>query len=280
AKIIGPLDSSSLLGSEQRVYLDFGNPTAQRIRTHRTTVHGSSFHIWSDSYFDGLGRVYLNQSSGPGGQIIQSEATYDARGLIAAQSAPHFTTEPAAVTRFVYDARGRQTQALAADGTSVRSAYAPGLVALTDQRGNVKRRLFDVHGRLTRIEEVNGLQTDATTYAYDGTGAPVRVTNAHGHVTSLTYDLVGRRIAIDDPNMGRTTYSYDLGGNLVAQTDAKNQTLTFTYDLLGRRLTRDHPGLAQVQWTYDDPAVPNGKGRVTEVADAITVTPFAYDAMG
>ena len=38
------------------------------------------------------------------------------------------------------------------DGTSVRSAYAPGLVVLTDQRGNVKRRLFDVHGRLTRVE--------------------------------------------------------------------------------------------------------------------------------
>ena len=135
---------------------------------------------------------------------------------------------------------------------------------LTDQRGNVKRRLFDVHGRLTRDEEVNGLETNATTYAYDGAGALVRVTNALGHVTNLTYDLVGRRIATSDPNVGTTTYSYDLGGNLIGQTDARHQTLTFTYDLLGRRLTRTRPGLAQVQWTYDDPAVANGTGRVTQ----------------
>ncbi|PYN56685.1 MAG: hypothetical protein DMD94_06785 [Candidatus Rokuibacteriota bacterium] len=280
AKITGPLDGASLFGSERRVYLDFGNPAAQRIRTYRTTVHGTSYAIWSDSYFDGLGRAYLIQSSGPGTQIIQSEATYDARGLITAQSAPHLTTESAAVTRFTYDASSRQTQALAADGTSVRSAYAPGLVVLTDQRGNVKRRLFDVHGRLTRVEEVNGLETNATTYAYDGAGALVRVTNALGHVTNLTYDLVGRRIATSDPNVGTTTYSYDLGGNLIGQTDARHQTLTFTYDLLGRRLTRTHPGLAEVQWTYDDPAVANGTGRVTQVADASTLTTFGYDAMG
>src|SRR5207249_1426763 len=52
AKITGPLDGASLFGSERRVYLDFVNPAAQRIRTYRTTVHGTSYAIWSDSYFD------------------------------------------------------------------------------------------------------------------------------------------------------------------------------------------------------------------------------------
>src|SRR5882672_3164069 len=47
AKIIGPLDGNSLLGSERRLYLDFGNPSAQRIRTYRTMVHGTSYAIWT-----------------------------------------------------------------------------------------------------------------------------------------------------------------------------------------------------------------------------------------
>src|SRR5204863_3742101 len=61
---------------------------------------------------------------------------------------------------------------------------------------------------------------------------------------------------------------------------ARHQARRFTYHHMGRRLTRTHPGLAQVQWTYDDPAVANGTGRVTQVADASTLTTFGYDALG
>src|SRR5207249_1589381 len=153
-KTTGPLDTGSLYGSMSRFYLDFGNPATQRVLTYRTIQHGTATVLWNDVYFDGLGRNYLGRSQGPGDQIIQSETTFDSRGLTATQSAPHFSTEAAILTRFEYDARGRRTQVLYPDGTSVSIAYIPGRVTVTDQRGNVRRRFLDIYGRLARIEEV------------------------------------------------------------------------------------------------------------------------------
>jgi len=280
-KTTGPLDTGSLYGSMSRFYLDFGNPATQRVLTYRTIQHGTATVLWNDVYFDGLGRNYLGRSQGPGDQIIQSETTFDSRGLTATQSAPHFSTEAAILTRFEYDARGRRTQVLYPDGTSVSTAYIPGRVTVKDQSGNVKRRFLDIYGRLTRIEEVNGGDTYVTTYASNAVGALVLATNHLNHVTALTYDLLGRKTAMRDPNMGSWTYSHDVGGNLVSQTDAENQTLTFSYDLQGRVLTKTYPGGAQqIQWTYDDPAVAYSRGRVTRIADLATVTTFAYDALG
>src|SRR2546422_5237662 len=214
-KTTGPLDTGSLYGSMSRFYLDFGNPATQRVLTYRTIQHGTATVLWNDVYFDGLGRNYLGRSQGPGDQIIQSETTFDSRGLTATQSAPHFSTEAAILTRFEYDARGRRTQVLYPDETSVSTAYIPGRVTVTDQRGNVKRRFLDIYGRLTRIEEVNGGDTYMTTYASNAVGALVLATNHLNHVTALTYDLLGRKTAMRDPNMGSWTYSHDVGGNLV-----------------------------------------------------------------
>ncbi|PYM91302.1 MAG: hypothetical protein DME04_19325 [Candidatus Rokuibacteriota bacterium] len=279
-KATGPLDTGSQYGSMSRVYEDFGNASAQRIVTYRTTDHGTASAIWDDRYFDGLGRVYLRRSQGPGSQIISREATFDSRGLVATQTAPHFSTEGAAVTVFAYDARGRQTQTRYPDGTSVNAAYAPGRITLTDQRNNVTRRFQDIHGQLIRVEEVNGGETYSTLYAYDAAGALVRVTNHLGHVTTLSYDLLGRKTVTSDPNTGTSTYGYEPGGNLLSQTDARNQTVAFTYDMQGRVLTKTSPPDAQVTWSYDDPAVAYSQGRVTRIEDAVSATTFTYDPVG
>jgi RHS repeat-associated protein len=278
--ITGPLDTASAHGSLSHFYLDGGNPSLQRVLTYRTEQHGTVNVLWSERYFDGLGRVYLARAEGPGGQVIQSETTFDARGLVAARSAPRFSTEAAVWTRYTYDPLGRHVEVLHPDGTRVTTAYAPGLVTVTDERGNAKRRFLDAYGRPTRVEEVNGADTYMTTYQYDATGALLRVTNHLGHVTTMRYDALGRKVALSDPNMGSWSYGYDAAGNLVSQTDAKNQTLTFTYDHLGRMLTKDYPDGGRIQWTYDDPAVAHSRGRLTRVADLATITSFAYDRLG
>jgi RHS repeat-associated protein len=278
-KATGPLDTGSLYGSISRVYDNFGNPSTQRIVTYRTTAHGTSSAIWNDEYFDGLGRAYLRRSQGPGSQIIQSEATFDSRGLKTTESAPHFSTESAVQTQFTYDARGRQTQVTYPDGNTFKTAYAPDRITLTDQRNNVIRRFLDIYGRVTKVEEVNGAETYATTYAYNAAGGLTGITNHLGHSTTLTYDLLGRRTAISDPNTGTTTTTYEPGGAVLSQTNARNQTVTFTYDQQGRVLTKTLPG-AQVTWTHDDPTVAYSKGRVTKVTDATSVTSFAYNQIG
>ncbi len=56
-------------------------------------------------------------------------------------------------------------------------------------------------------------------------------------MSRYTYDDLGRKTTMTDPDMGSWSYSYDAVGNLTKQTDAKSQAIEFDYDKLNR-LTR------------------------------------------
>src|SRR6185436_6245572 len=122
--------------------------------------------------------------------------------------------------------------------------------------------------------------TYTTRYVYAAAGSLRQLTNHLGHVTTNTYDLLGRKTQMQDPNMGTWTYAYDAAGGLIRQTDAKGQTLEFTYDALGRMVRKRYPSLQEITWTFDDPAVAYSKGRLTRVVDLVTDTRFTYDALG
>ena len=61
------------------------------------------------------------------------------------------------------------------------------------------------------------------TYTYGPSGDPVKV--VCGSVFStISYDLLGRRTELKDPNAGIISYTYDGWGNLKMQTDARGET--------------------------------------------------------
>ena len=79
------------------------------------------------------------------------------------------------------------------------------------------------------------------------------VTDTVGSVFTMTYDLQGRKTAMDDPDMGEWAYTYDAAGNLSTQTDAMGQVITFTYDLLNRVTEKAYSsGEDTVTYGYDD----------------------------
>jgi YD repeat-containing protein len=109
----------------------------------------------------------------------------------------------------------------------------------------------------------------------------VSVTDAAGNVVTATYDVGGRKIASNDPDLGAWTYAYDTANELVSQTDAKSQTSTLSYDKIGRLTQRVEPDMTSV-WVYDTAA--NGIGKVASAS--ITAGPsagyqrsFAYDTL-
>jgi len=279
-RVRGPLDTGSLHGTVSHFYLDFGNPSLQRVVTYRTERHGAADYIWSEEYFDGLTRIWQTRAEGPDLKVIEAQTLFDSRGLVARKSAPRFSGTAAVWTVFSHDPRGRVVQVLSPDGTTVRTAYAPDRVTVTDARGNVRRKISDHYGRMVRAEEINGAQTYVTRYTHDAADLLVRVTNHLGHVSQTSYDALGRKTQVQDPNMGTWTYTYDLAGNLIGQRDAKLQMLTFTYDLQGRPLTKRYPNGAEITWKYDDPAVPYSRGRVTRIDDLATSTSYTYDRLG
>ncbi len=255
------------------------------------------------TFVDGMGRTIQTrtQADDPSQQIISGTVTFNARGQVAAQYLPYFApavnycalpppTLPK--TTYEYDAMGRNIRVTQPDGAVTQTAYDDWTVTFTDPNGNTTIRRSDAYGRLTQITEpaTDDHPASITTYAYDTAGRLTQVTDANGNTNQMTYDSLGRKLTMTDPDMGHWSYSYDLAGNLITQTDAKGQLLEFTYDDLNRLIEKkgsDPEGgltptgpVTLAAYTYDAPAKPNCVGRLSRVDDTSGSTEFFYDLLG
>ncbi|GLL08360.1 type IV secretion protein Rhs [Dactylosporangium matsuzakiense] len=111
----------------------------------------------------------------------------------------------------------------------------------------------------TGIWTVTGGTTTATTYGYDNRDHQTSTTDANGHAWTATYNLLGLRTGISDPDSGSGSMEYDKNGNLTQITDSRNKTTSYTYDPLNRKIGQyDAPTLSQstanrtTGWFYDN----------------------------
>jgi len=135
-----------------------------------------------------------------------------------------------------------------------------------------------------------------TTYTYNPQGDLITVTDTNNNVTHITYDNLGRKIAMNDPDMGSWQYGYDGNGNLIWQKDAKNQVISFTYDALNR-LTNKTDGISgpivnlpnlpnqqaptfNVNYNFDLTNQAFGIGRLGSVTYDTGTAGFVYDQLG
>ncbi len=109
------------------------------------------------------------------------------------------------------------------------------------------------------------------------------VWDVHGNRTQMSYDALGRKIAMDDPDMGHWEYEYDGAGNLIRQTDARGQVIRFRYDALNRLTAKDYgdDGTDDVRYYYDEPGHGYSVGQRTRMQDPSGSTAYHYeDARG
>ena len=117
----------------------------------------------------------------------------------------------------------------------------------TDAQGNTVRRR-DYHGALGSTG-----YTD-TTYRYNRKGQLDQVRDAAGNIWSYGYDLLGRKISVDDPDLGQSSATYTDQGDMRTSTDAEGQTLWSDYDVLGRKTAMREgsaTGRLRAAWRYD-----------------------------
>ena len=85
-------------------------------------------------------------------------------------------------------------------------------------------------------------------YAYDGVGNQITVTDANSNTTTYAYDSMNRLTTITDALGDTTVYGYDSGGNQITVTDGLGHTATTLYDALNRATTMT----SAIRWSHDD----------------------------
>ena len=228
-----------------------------------------------------------------GGHDVVQSREYDAAGQVSRSYLPievnsydydsqspqsPYTTTVEYSTTYSYDTLGRSLVITNPDGTTIEYHYGMdnGLAYEDVMDANRHRKMFlsDALGRMVEVREYEGNCWNGdppwdypcevpytvtwrgyatTTYAYDNLDNLTTVTDTLGNVTEMTYNFLGQKTGMDDPDMGEWGYTYDALGNLATQTDAKGQIITFSYDDLSRLTQKDYSTDAgSVYYKYDD----------------------------
>lgn len=259
------------------------------------------------------------------GQLVSVAAvtmSYDDRGLLARQHVPfpasgvsQFATPAASVgsDRYVHDAIGRVVEQTNPDGGTRR--WNRSIAWQTTAEDECYADASCAGGKTVERNDADGRVVERSVYAQNGSGEVLAARTRYAYdilgrlrsseqwngndwapATKIahTYDSLGRRLTLDDPDSGRWRYGYDAVGNLRWQDDPKaEQHLQFCYDAVDRVTKKyvftnvDFDGAlttcgfgATVEYEYDDAGDPNGIGRLAVVEDPSGSTWFQYDVRG
>lgn len=286
-----------------------GTPSKVEVKVRRDLGQSpTADYQYAWYFYDGMGRLIQKQTiglaNGAQARIIVVNTKYDQRGKMERVSKPYYVNVSGGYTglyqtpswgantyfTYEYDPIGRTVEVTNPDGTNSTTVYDHWLTTSTDENGHKKDFLSDAFGRTTRAREYqSGAVYATTTYGYDLMSRLVDTWDNANNNTHLTYDWLGRKTQMQDPDMGTWTYGYDNAGNLLRQTDARSNSVCFDYDDLNRvtiktaRTGTDcNASLSySVNYYYDDTTNGNkGLGRRTLMTDPNGSQSWVYDKQG
>jgi len=235
----------------------------------------------SSSTYDELNRVKTTTDAN--GNTTTN--TYDAAGNLIAVCTGGSQTRPCGhTTTFTYDAINRRIATIDPLGHATRQAYdiLGNLSDQTDANGVVTHFEYDALNRQVAVVQNYrpAVQPDAHTnvrtgYTYNEVGNRVKVKDPNGHITTFAYDALNRVTGKTDPLGNTWAYAYDLAGNRVSMTDGNGKTTTFEYDAARQLTNIDYPlPDADVSFTYKD------TGQRASMTDGLGTTTWSYDLLG
>ena len=243
-----------------RCEIDPGNSTASGYACSSTGSVPSGVRRWTYTYCTAVDNVQC--------PII---------GLLLTETGPR--TDLTQTTTYSYYMDSSATNC----GTPAAACYQAGdLHTITDAQGHVTTLAsYDGAGRITRVRDANGINTDMT-YTSRGWLASRSV---GGATTRFTYTPYGAVQAVTDPDGVTITYGYDAAHRLVKITDAQGNNIQYTLDAVGNKTaeqTYDASGTLHKSLTRSF----NTLGQLTKVMDGLSHTIFdasasnSYDANG
>lgn len=155
------------------------------------------------------------------------------------------------------------------DQSETTVQYSGLSIVTTDARLNAHTEVRNPLGDLLTVVDAYGFEMH---YAYDPTGNLISVTRDAGNgdiVTEMTYDALGRKVHMLDPDAGERTYTYNALGEQLADVDNTGAMVEHAYDARGR-VWRTRSVLAdstiEVEHSFTFDTAANGLGQLAEAA--------------
>ncbi len=137
--------------------------------------------------------------------------TYDGMGHLLTVKGPR--TDVSELTSYSYDELGNLTSVTKAVGHVTTFSH------------------YDPHGRVGRVTDPNGLNTD---YTYTPRGW-LATRTVGSEITSYTYDGVGQMTQVTLPDNSTISYTYDGAHRLTNIADSLGNSIAYTLDAKGNR---------------------------------------------
>jgi RHS repeat-associated protein len=196
-------------------------------------------------YFDRLGRnIATVTQSFESNEWVHKYVRFNSNSLPILNSQPILVagkvsaSSPIWSTTF-YDSFKRVNYIVSADNTLTDITYS-GLTTTTTSSTSdgynlsmSKSETNDITGKLLSVTDDAG----KIRYYYDNLGNLTKVVGpeeTEAATITTTFDMLGRKIAMNDPNKGAWTYSYNALGQLTEQVDSEGNITQNFYDKLGR----------------------------------------------
>ena len=188
-------------------------------------------------------------------------------------------------TTYTYDGIDRVINTLLPDGSEQKNEYEieDGLqiTIATDPLENKSVTKKDARGNIREVERRDKSDNVLTKgrYEYSVLGEMLRAYDANENIVSVTYDLLGRRIALESKDTGRKEWRYDHKGLLEAESDSllrsKLSEIQYHYDGFDRLVKIDYPFSEDVIYEYGAPGQ-TGAGEIIRKKDESGEISYEY----
>jgi len=197
-------------------------------------------------------------------EILQT-TEYDRFGRATQQSQPYFSGQTSVVNTTHYDDYDRITRVdLPFDTYSDARAYTSNNYSVNAQ-GNAVVSVRDAEGKFThthtnalgQVVKVVDDKNQQIQYRYTAQGNLKETQDHLNNIIGVSYDILGRRIELDDPDLGLSKYGLSPFGEIIQQEDAEGLIIFSEYDVLGRMVKRRVPvndtntQTTSNQWVFD-----------------------------
>uniref|UniRef100_UPI0040573D10 RHS repeat-associated core domain-containing protein n=1 Tax=Candidatus Electrothrix sp. TaxID=2170559 RepID=UPI0040573D10 len=222
----------------------------------------------------------------------------------ASDSIAAVTNQLGFTSSFAYGLMNERTGRIDAEGRQWSYSY-DNMLRVTDVSGPLGLHQSFAYNALGRITDATDPENRIKHVEYDALGRPLTITRNYlpgagedadtNVTTAFTYDLLGNRLSVIDPEGYVFRSEYDLQNRLRTKQDAEGYEWEYNYDPMGNLLSVLNPRGYASSYAYtptnrlqsvSNPEAHtrtlayNGNGKLTQVTDPMgTVTSFAYNEL-